>query len=334
MRYKSLNDKVVVITGASSGIGKLAAEEFLKRGARVVLAARSEEAMQQHLQELNVGPERAIAVKTDVSDYQQIKQLARQAREHFNRIDVWVNNAAVSLYGTVQQITPEEISRLIDVNLKGQIYGMKVALAVFDEQRYGNIINVASALGKGSTPLQSVYTATKHGVVGFSSCLREELMAEGKRDINVSVILPSSMDTPLFSNAKSKMGVKPYPIPPIYHPMVTVREIIKCAKHPRPEVVAGGGGRVMVWAYRLTPFLLEKYQGRRGVSTQLTKEPKPMEGHDNLFAPLPGTKGIQGESGTTGKHLAQYSRKHPLRVGLAVVVPVLLGTFLLRRRMA
>jgi short-subunit dehydrogenase len=332
MKYDSLADKVVVITGASSGIGKLSVEEFLKEGAKVVLVARSEAEMRQHLSELGVGSDRALVVKTDVSDYRQVKSLADTVLETFGRIDVWVNNAAISLYGTLDLLNPEEISRIIDVNLKGQIYGSKVVFEVFKAQRFGNIIHVTSALGKGSTPLQSIYVATKHGVTGFASSLREELIARRLRDIEVSVVMPSSMDTPLFTHAKSKMGVAPYPIPPIYHPMKTVKTIVNCAKNPKPEVVVGNFGKIMVWAYRLSPILLEQYMGRTAMSQQLSDTPKPVEGNDNLLSPMPGTATTRGGIGTTGEHLMALPKKHPVKVTLALAIPTL--TFLVLRRLA
>ncbi len=335
MKLASLQDKVVVITGASSGIGKLAAEEFLKKGAKVVLAARSLEPMQKHLAELGVDEDRGLAVQVDVSVPKQMRSLAEQAKKHFGAVDIWVNNAAISIYGPMDALKSEEVSRVIDVNLKGQFFGSQEAIRIFKDQSYGNLINVSSALGKGSTPLQAVYTATKHGIVGFSSSLREELIHNRQwNQIDVSVILPSSMDTPLFKHAKSKMGVEPYPIPPVYHPMVTVQEIIRCAMDPKFEVVAGRAGGVMVWAYRLFPNLFEKYMGRTAVKQQLTKQPKAVEGDDNLFAAMPDAYGVRGGIGTTGEHLMDYPRKHPIRVTIAVAVPLLLGLSFLRRRWA
>jgi NAD(P)-dependent dehydrogenase (short-subunit alcohol dehydrogenase family) len=335
MKFESLRNKVVVITGASSGIGKLAAEEFLKQGAKVVLAARSLEAMQEHLASLCMDESQAIAIQVDVSDPEQMKALANQAKSHFAGVDIWVNNAGVSIYGPMESLKADEVSRIIDVNLKGQFFGSQEAIRIFKNQGYGNLINVSSALGKGSTPLQAAYTATKHGIVGFSSCLREELIHQSQfKNIDVSVVMPSSMDTPLFQHAKSKMGVEPYPIPPIYDPMVSVREILRCALEPKPEVVAGRAGGTMIWAYRLFPGLLEKYMGKTAVKSQLTHKPKPVEGDDNLFAPMPGTQTIRGEAGTTKEHLKEYTRKHPVRVSLAVGIPFLLGFTLLRRRWA
>jgi NAD(P)-dependent dehydrogenase (short-subunit alcohol dehydrogenase family) len=337
MKFDSLKDKVVLITGASSGIGKLATEEFLKQGAKVVLAARSLDAMQEHMDLLGLDENRAIAVQVDVSDPEQMNKLAEKAKTHFGRLDIWINNAAVSIYGPMESLKPDEVSRIIDVNLKGQFFGSQEAIRIFKDQGYGNLINVSSALGKGSTPLQAAYTATKHGIVGFSSCLREELIHQSKyKNIDVSVVMPSSMDTPLFKHAKSNMGVEPYPIPPVYDPIITVREIIRCALNPKSEVVAGRAGGVMVWAYRLFPNLLEKYQGKTAIKNQLTNKPKPMEGNDNLFEPMPDQYGIRGGIGTTGEHIATYIRKHPAKISLIISLPLLVlgSAFFLRRRLA
>jgi NAD(P)-dependent dehydrogenase (short-subunit alcohol dehydrogenase family) len=332
MKYHSLLDKVVVITGASSGIGKLAVEEFIAQGAKVVLAARSEEEMNAHLNELDLDDNVAIAVKTDVSDWAQVKDLAKRACDHFGRIDVWVNNASISLYGPVELVTPDEIRRVVDVNLMGQIHGMKAALDVFKSQHYGNIINITSALGKSSTPLQAAYVATKHGIVGFSSALREELMERPYKDIDVSVIMPSSMDTPLFVHARSKMGRAPKPIPPVYDPALTVDAILDCAVNPKPEVVVGGGGKLLVWMYRVAPRLTDWYMARTGVKSQLTDIPEPVEGHDNMFEPMPGTSHIRGGLGTTSEHMSEYARKHPVRIAISIAVPTVLALGLLSRR--
>jgi hypothetical protein len=154
-------------------------------------------------------------------------------------------------------------------------------------------------------------------------------MAQGKKEYPVSVILRSSMDIPLFTHAKSKSSVNSYPIPPIDDPIVTVNAILECARNPRPEVVAGAGDQVMVWAYRLVPRFLEKYQGWRGVSPQLTIKPKPVEGDDNLFAPMSNTYMIRGEFGITREHLKAYPKPSPAKVALMVTIPVLLGVVLL-----
>jgi NAD(P)-dependent dehydrogenase (short-subunit alcohol dehydrogenase family) len=336
MQYTSLADKTVVITGASSGIGKLAAEEFLKRGANVVLAARSLEPMQEHLAALRMDDSRALAVQVDVSDAKQVRLLADSAINQFGKIDIWVNNAAISAYGPMESFTPEEVSRIIDVNLKGQFYGSQEAIRTFKNQSYGNLINVSSVLGKGSSPLQALYTATKHGIVGFSSALREELIDQPIfKHIEVSVVLPASMDTPLFRHAKSKLGVEPSPIPPIYHPMVSVQAIIECALSPKPEVIAGNAGVAITWASKLFPTLLEKYMGKTAVRQQTTHLPKEVEGEDNLFIPMPDAYGTRGGIGTTGEHILAYARKHKPQISLMLSVPLILfGTAVWLRRRA
>jgi NAD(P)-dependent dehydrogenase (short-subunit alcohol dehydrogenase family) len=326
MKFDSLQDKVVVITGASSGIGKLATEELLKLGAKVVMAARSLKPMQQHLHSLRADESRALAVAVDVSDYRQVEYLAEQAIDHFGKVDVWINNAAVSIYGPLETLPPDEVSHVIDVNLKGQFYGSQEAIKIFKAQGYGNLMNISSALGKASTPLQSAYTASKHGIVGFSSCLREELIHDSRfRNIDVSVILPSSMDTPLFRHARSTVGVEPYPIPPIYDARLCVREIIRCAMDPRPEIVPGRAGGTLVWAYRLFPNLLERYMAKTAVKQQLTRQPK-RAGEDNLYKPMPGVYGVSGGIGTTGEHL-----RNLIKIA-AVLLPILLLASLFSRQ--
>ena len=175
---------------------------------------------------------KAHVVVTDVSEWPQVERLANEATKTFGRIDTWVNNAAVSMYTTVEQMTPKEIDRVIQVILMGQIYGMKTALPIMKRQNSGTIINVALALAKRSVPLQSAYCAAKHGIKGFTESLRLELEHE-KSGIQVTLIMPSSRNTPLFNHARSKMSVKPQPIPPIYEPRVVAETDL--AFHDRPH---------------------------------------------------------------------------------------------------
>lgn len=333
MDFPSLQDKVVVITGASSGIGKLAVQEFLNQGARVVLAARSEDAMQEHLQTMEVGPDRALVVPVDVSKPDDVAQLAQKTLEHFGRVDVWINGASISTYAAVEQLEPHEFERVIQVNLLGSIYGSREALKIFKKQRYGNLINISSVLGKSSVPLQSAYVAAKHGIVGFTSSLREEMMAEGLYpEIGISVILPASMDTPFFLHARSKLGRVPKPINPVYHPAKTVNALLECARHPQPEIVVGFAGKLMIWGYSNMPRVLEKWMSRQGIRDQMTNYPLgERESQDNFDAPMPGFHTIQGGFQPTGEYLKDYARKHPLRIALSVALPVGLTWLVLNR---
>jgi hypothetical protein len=212
---------------------------------------------------------------------------------------------------------------------------MKVAFEVFRNQRYGNIISVAGALGKSAVPLQSINTAAKHGILGFASTLREEVMIRPYKDIDVSVLLPASFDTPLYTHAKSHLGRQPKPIPPVYDPQLMADALVDCAMNPRPEITVGTSATAMVLASRMMPLLMERYMSMTGINSQLADKPKPEEGNDNLFKPMPGEYGIRGGFGTTGEHLTRYARQHPLRVAVAAALPLFfLYTFFGRQKAA
>ena len=330
---RKVSEQVVVITGASSGIGRETALQFGERGASVVLAARNEQALQEAVSEIERLGGKAYVVVTDVSDWHQVEQLARETVERFDRIDTWVNNAAISMYATVEQTTIEEIDRMIQVILLGQIYGMKAALPIMKRQNSGTIINVASALAKRSVPLQSAYCAAKHGIKGFTESLRLELEQE-RSGIQVTLIMPSSMNTPLFNHARSKMDVKPQPIPPIYEPRVVAEAILFAAEHPRREMVVGGAGKFLTVMERISPRLLDKYmlQGDRAFKQQKTDQ--PANNRDNLFEPMEETGSTTGDFGQHSKSVSLYTRhleRYPNRKRL-LVAATLIGAGLLLSR--
>ena len=299
-------DQVVVITGASSGIGRATATAFGERGASVVLAARGREALDATAREVERAGGSALAVRTDVSDWDQVQALCAAAVERYSRIDTWVNNAAISAYGTVEQMDVEEIGRIVQVNLMGQVHGMKAALVQMRKQNHGTIINVASALAARAVPLQAAYSATKHAVKGFTEALRLELQSDGI-PINVVLVMPSSINTPLFNHARSKVGVKPMPIPPVYEPEVVAEAIIRVAESPVRDVVVGGAGKALVTGQRLSPALLDVYMtsGRRMIKEQLTDE--PADGRDNLYEPVPGIGAAAGDFGERSKGASPYT---------------------------
>jgi NAD(P)-dependent dehydrogenase (short-subunit alcohol dehydrogenase family) len=239
---RQVAEQVVVLTGASSGIGRETALEFARRGARLVLAARSQQALEEVAAEVaRLGGE-PLVVPTDVSDFDQVSLLAERAVERFGRIDTWINNASVSTYGLVEQMEVEEIRRVIEVNLLGPIHGMKAALPHLRRAGGGVIVNVSSTLGKRAVPLQAAYCAAKHGLVAFGEALRLELR-HARVPVQVVDVLPSSINTPLFEHAASKMGVLPRPIPPVYEPRVVAQTIVAVAERRsvRCSRVAPGG---------------------------------------------------------------------------------------------
>ncbi|MEX1078158.1 MAG: SDR family oxidoreductase [Homoserinimonas sp.] len=298
--------QVIVITGASSGIGRKTAVEFARRGSRLVLAARNEEALQALVAEITRLGGEAQPVVTDVSDYSQVSALASRAVERFGRIDVWVNNAGVATYGTVAQMEADELHRVIEVNLMGQIYGMKAALPHLRTSG-GTIINVSSALGERSVPLQAAYSAAKHGIVAFGEALRMELRAEGS-PVHVVDVLPSSINTPLYTHARSKLGVKPKPIGPVYEPSVVAEAIVQAARRPTRRVYAGLPGRMLDAGQRISPRLMDWYLSKPGDAVDDQRTDRPDDGVDNLFTASTGPGSTTGDVGERSKSTSVYTR--------------------------
>ncbi len=293
---RTISEQVVVITGASSGIGRETAIQFGRRGASVVLAARNEEALREVAREVERLGGGAHVVTTDVAEWDQVDRLAQEAMNRFGRIDTWVNNAAASVYATVEEMTIEEIERQIQVILVSQLYGMKAALPHLKRQGQGTIINNASGLAKRSVPLQGPYCAAKHGIKGFTDTLRMELEHE-RSGITVTLLMPSSVNTPFFGHARSRLGVRPMPIPPAYEPEVVAEAILFAAEHPRRDIVVGSAGKMLEVMERISPSLLDRLMLARGAMFELQKTHRPDDGRDNLFEPVGGTGSTTGDFG-------------------------------------
>lgn len=329
-KLRPIGEQVIVVTGASSGIGRETALQAAERGARVVPVARNEEALASLAGEIERIGGQAHPVVADVADWEQVQRVAREAMERFGRIDTWVNNAAVAVYGTVAETPMEDIRRLIEVDLLGQIHGMKAALPHLRTQGSGAIINVASALGKRSVPLQAAYSAAKHGVLGFTEGLRVELERDAP-GIAVTAILPSSINTPFFEHARSRLGVEPKPFPPVYAPGTVAEAILFAAEHPRRRITVGGAGKAMEMIERISPALGDRLLRRSGFEQQKTRTPD--EGRDNLYDPSSGGGRIAGRFGQHARSTSYYTRyigRYPGRkamvaLGFATVLLSLAG---------
>jgi short-subunit dehydrogenase len=227
----------------------------------------------------------------------------------------------------------EEIERIIQVNLLGPIYGVKAALPHLRQQRQGTIINVGSVEAERAVPLQSPYVAAKFGLKGFTDTLRMELEHE-QSGITVTLVLPSSMNTPLFAHARSKLGVQPQPIPPVYEPQAVAEAIAFAAEHPRRDIVVGGAGKLLTMVERINPELADWYMVSRGRMFKQQRTDKPDDGRDNLFAPFAGTGSTEGEFGQSSQAQSLYTRHvdlHPERQRFLVGAALLGGLLFLRR---
>jgi short-subunit dehydrogenase len=288
-----VSEQVMVITGASSGIGLVTAKHAASKGARVVLNARNEQDLSRAVDEIRAAGGRAMYVAGDIADPETAERTAEAAASEFGRIDTWVNNAAVSLYGRATQLPIAEMRRQMDVNYWGQVYGSLTAVRHL-RQRGGALINVGSALSDRAIPLQGNYCAAKHALKAFTDALRMELEDDGV-PISVTLVKPASIDTPFFEKAKTYLGVEPQPVPPVYAPEVVAEVILEAAHRQIREIIAGGSG-AMLSAARFAPRTADLYMERFTFEGQKTDTPASPERPHNLFEPV-GSDG--GERGST-----------------------------------
>ncbi|WP_433274885.1 SDR family oxidoreductase [Pseudonocardia xinjiangensis] len=282
---RPVSDQVVVIVGASSGIGRASALAFAARGAKVVCAARGVAALESLVEQITSAGGTAVAVPTDIAEPEAVRALAAAAEERFGRIDTWVTTAAVGVWGRVEDISSEEFDRVMRVNVLGHVHGMHSALPALRRAGGGGIIGVSSLEGVRSVPMQSPYAASKWAVRALYDTLRMELAAEGA-PIAVTTILPAAIDTPFFEHSRSKVGAMPKPPPPVYAPEIVADTIVHAAEHPRREVAVGGVAVGFVAGQRLSPALLDAVMSIPRLGVEEMTADRPDNGTDNLDAPL------------------------------------------------
>lgn len=259
-------DKVIVITGGSSGIGRLAARELARRGAIVVLAARNEPALEEAARDC--GP-RAVALPVDVADETQVRRLAEHVADRFGKTDVWINNAAVTLFSRLEDAPTDLIRRVIETNLFGYLHGARAVLSHFRRQERGTLINVGSVNSKVPLPFVAPYVMSKHAVVALSDCLRQELRHQP--GIRVCTLLPASIDTPLFQHAGNLVGRQPKPMNPVYATARAVRALVRLVERPRRELPVGTSAWLMLALRRLFPGWTEKLMARLAARDHFNK---------------------------------------------------------------
>jgi NAD(P)-dependent dehydrogenase (short-subunit alcohol dehydrogenase family) len=337
-----MQTQTVVITGASAGIGRATARLFGARGARVGLIARGQAGLDGAARDVKEAGGTALAISADVSDYEQVSAAARQVEQELGPIDVWVNVAFTSVFAPFGQITAAEFRRVTEVSYLGFVHGTMAALALMRPRGRGTIVQVGSALGERSIPLQSAYCGAKHAINGFTSSLRCELRHE-KSGVHVTVVQMPAVNTPQFSWVRSRLPRHPQPVPPIYQPEVAARGVLYAADHPqRREYWVGASTAATLLANRLAPAVLDRYLARTGYGSQQTSQAVEPGRPDDLFQPVDGTGGT--DHGARGifddrSHdrspqlwLAQHARTSSGVAAGAVVAGAFLAWQLGRRR--
>lgn len=327
--------KVVVVTGASAGVGRATASAFAKRGARVALIARGKEGLESAKREIELaGADTPLTIVADVADAKAVEAAAETAEKELGPIDVWVNNAMVTMFAPIHDIKPEEFKRATEVTYLGSVYGTMAALKRMRQRDRGTIVQVSSALAYRSIPLQSIYCGAKHALVGFIDSLRSELIHE-RSNVRVTSVQMPALNTPQFGWARNKMPHRPQPVPPIFQPEVAADAILFAASHKRRDVPVGSPTWKAEWGQKFFPGLLDRYLGHTAWKGQQTSEPDDHDRPDNLFEPVAGDPGTHGSfdkrASSVSAALWVEENRGPI-FGGALLLGVLAGLYGVRSR--
>lgn len=285
--------EVVVITGASAGIGRATVREFARHGASIALLARDADRLEAACAEARALGATAIAIPTDVADPDQVEAAAARAEEALGPIDIWVNNAMATILAPLARITPEDYRRVTDVTYHGYVWGTMAALKRMRPRKRGTIVQVGSALAYRSIPLQSAYCGAKHAIKGFTESLRTELMHEGS-GIHLTMLEMPGVNTPQFEWCKTTLRKHPRPMGPCYQPELAARAIYWAAHARRRELVVGAPSAMTILAQKIAPGLMDRYLARTGFKGQHTDQTIPPDRPANLWQPVPGPYEARG----------------------------------------
>lgn len=285
--------EVVVVTGASAGVGRATVKEFAKAGAHIGLLARGREGLEGAARDVESAGGKAVILPTDVADSQQVEAAAQAVEEKLGPIDVWVNDAMTTIFAPFREISPEEYKRATEVTYLGAVYGTMAALKRMLTRDRGTIVQVGSALAYRSIPLQAPYCGAKSAIRGFTDSLRCELLHD-RSHVHITMVQMPGLNTPQFNWCKSRLPRHPQPVPPVYAPEVAARAIVWAAHHTPRELYVGGSTVKAILGNKVAAGLLDYYLAKTAYSGQQTDEPIDPNRPSNLFAPLPGDHGAHG----------------------------------------
>src|SRR5579875_3551458 len=286
-------NEVVVITGASGGVGRAAARKFAAEGARIGLIARGRKGLEGAARDVEQAGGQALVLPIDVADHDQVQAAASSVEDAFGPIDVWVNDAMVTVYAPFMDIEPEEFRRSTEVSYLGMVWGTRAALQRMVPRDHGVIVQVCSAMSYRGIPLQSPYCGAKHACKGFTESVITELLHH-KSKVQVSMIQLPGLNTTQFTWGRTKLPKQTQPVPPMYQPEVAAKAIHYAAHHRRRQIYVGMPTVMNVLGERVAPWLLDRYLAKSGYKSQMTEHDLDPAGHDNLFEPVDEDRGAHG----------------------------------------
>jgi NAD(P)-dependent dehydrogenase (short-subunit alcohol dehydrogenase family) len=317
---------VVVITGASAGVGRATAVAFARTGARLGLVARGRAGLAGARRDVEAAGGKALVLAVDVADHEQVEHAAAQIEESLGSIDVWVNNAMATIFAPFAEIAPEEYRRATEVTYLGYVWGTMAALRRMVPRDRGVIVQVGSALAYRAIPLQAPYCGAKHAIQGFTESIRCELLHEDSH-VHVTTVQLPALNTPQFDWGRSRMPRKPQPVPPIYQPELAADAIVWAVRARRREVYVGGSTVLTILGDRLAPALGDRYLARTGYEAQQTDDRAEPDDRDNLFEPLPEEWGAHGRFDREAhpRSIQFGATKHRRAIGALAVAALTLG---------
>ncbi len=310
-RHRSRHE-VVVVTGASAGVGRATVRAFAKRGAYIGLLARGRDGLEATHAEVEAAGGKALVIPTDVADAGQVQAAAEAVEGEFGPIDIWVNNAMTTVFSPFTEITPAEFKRATEVTYLGAVYGTMAALKSMVGRNKGCIVQVGSALAYRSIPLQAPYCGAKHAIAGFTDSVRTELIHD-KRNIHLTMVQMPALNTPQFDWCKTRLPRHPKPVPPIFEPEIAAEAIVWAAYHRRREVYVGIPTVEAIQGNKIAPGWLDRYLARTGYEAQQTDQPVDPNRPNNLFEPVMEDRGAHGsfDSVAHNKCRQLWATTHP-----------------------